>query len=158
MDYTKRFALPTVLLIGCRMSLAFRASVVCFVLIAGCQRGPDLPPVVQVSGVVTLDGNPLPRGEIQFEPDASAGGKGASAVGTIDASGHYELTTAGVKGAIIGPHVVTVTARAVPKDETDTLPMSLIPEKYSIPDSSGIKKEVTAGAPNVINIELTSKT
>lgn len=139
------------------MSLAFRASVVCLVLVAGCQRGPELPPVQQVSGVVTLDGNPLPRGEVQFEPDAAAGNKGASAVGTIDASGRYELTTAGAKGAIIGPHVVTVTARAEPKDETDTLPMSLIPEKYSIPDTSGIKKEVTAGAPNIIPIELSSK-
>ena len=124
---------------------------------AGCNSGPDLPPVQQVSGVVTIDNKPLPRGTIQFEPDATQGEKGASAVGTIDENGRYELTTAGVKGAIIGKHVVTVSARAVPRDETDTLPKSLIPESYSSPETSGLKKEVTAGEPNVINIALTSK-
>lgn len=125
--------------------------------LCGCNGGPDLPPVQQVTGTVTLDGVPLTRGDIQFEPDASAGAKGASAVGTIDDKGHYELTTAGVKGAIIGHHIVTVTSRAVPRDETDTLPKSLIPEKYSMPDQSGLKQEVKAGEPNVIDIQLTAK-
>lgn len=122
--------------------------------IVGCDSGPKLPPMQRVTGTVTIDGAPLPRGDIQFEPSST---QGASAVGTIDASGNYELTTAGVKGAIIGTHTVTVSAREVPRDETDTFPKSLIPEKYSQPRESGISKEVTAGAANVINIELSSK-
>ncbi len=122
--------------------------------IVGCDRGPQLPPMQRVTGTVKIDGAPLPRGEIQFEPSST---KGASAVGTIDANGQYELITAGVKGAIIGSHIVTVSARAVPRDETDTFPKSLIPEKYSQPLESGLKKEVTSGAANVIDIELSSQ-
>jgi hypothetical protein len=128
--------------------------VVC-VILAGCGGGTKLPPLQRVTGKVTLDGNPLPRGTVQFQP--AAGTVGPPATGTIGADGSYELITAGEKkGAIIGKHTVTVEARAEPKDHTDTYPMSLIPEKYNSHTTSGIEKEVTADKANVHDIELKS--
>ncbi|MHC4181375.1 MAG: hypothetical protein ACYSWU_28080, partial [Planctomycetota bacterium] len=76
---------------------------VCLIL-PGCGGGPDLPPVADVSGVVTIDGKPLPRGTIQFVPDESKGPGGATAVGRIGSDGRYTLKTAGVEGAIVGFH------------------------------------------------------
>jgi hypothetical protein len=93
---------------------------------------------------------------VQFQPDASQGASGPPAVGAIDAQGRYELFTAQTRGAVIGPHTVAVEARAEPRDHTDTLPMSLIPEKYNAHNTSGIVKEVTAGSANTIDIELFS--
>ena len=116
----------------------------------GCGSKLALPPLQKVTGVVTLEGTPVPRGIVQFQPDA-----GPSANGTIGPDGSFTLMTAGESGAVIGNHKVLVEARAEPKDETDTLPAPLVPEKYFSFATSGITKEVTADAPNVINIELT---
>jgi hypothetical protein len=123
----------------------------------GCGSEFDLPPMQKVSGIVTLDGAPVTRGNVQFQPDAAQGAKGPPANGAIGPDGHYELTTAGSPGAVVGKHQVLVEARALPKDETDTLPAPLVPEKYFSFSTSGITKEVTAAAPNEINIELSSK-
>jgi hypothetical protein len=117
-----------------------------------------LPPVAGVSGVVTIDGKPLPRGTIQFVPDDSKGTRGATAVGTIDAQGRYRLKTAGVDGAIVGFHKVGVYALAeAPADETAPPPPPLIPLKYFNPDTSGLTAEVKAGEENQIPFPLKSK-
>lgn len=126
-------------------------------VLAGCNQGPDLPPLQRVSGVVRIDGKPLERGTVQFQPDKSKGTDGPLAVGTIGPDGRYELTTAQSPGAMIGHHTVAVVSRAVPKDETDTLPASLIPDHYGRHETSGISKEVTADGPNTIDIDLTSQ-
>ncbi len=124
----------------------------CFVL-SGCGGGPKLPPMERVSGVVTLDDVPLTRGLVQFQP----GMDGPPAVGAIAADGKYELVTAQVKGAVVGNHTVMVEARAEPKNEMDTLPMLLVPEKYTRHETSGLTQEVVAGKANEINIKLYSK-
>ncbi|MDY0170585.1 MAG: hypothetical protein RBS80_28855 [Thermoguttaceae bacterium] len=125
--------------------------------LGGCGRGPDLPPTAPVSGTVTLDGNPLPRGTVQFVPDQNQGTSGTPAVGNIGPDGRYTLHTAGVRGAIVGHHKVRIEAQAEPKNEMDTWPPSLIPERYNNEQSSGLSFEVTAGGGNEINIELTSR-
>ncbi|MFW5693097.1 MAG: hypothetical protein ACOCWL_02675 [Thermoguttaceae bacterium] len=116
-----------------------------------------MPPTAQVSGTVTLDGTPLPRGTVQFVPDASQGTQGPPAVGNIGPDGRYTLQTAGVRGALIGHHKVRVEARAEPKNEMDTLPPSLIPERYNSEQTSGLTVEVTAEGRNEHNLELTSR-
>jgi hypothetical protein len=131
------------------------ASLLLVSLLLGCGPDLDLPPLQKVSGVVTLDGVPVTRGTVQFQPDSSQGASGPSANGTIGPDGRYELVTAGQPGAVIGKHQVLVEARAEPKDETDTLPAPLVPEKYFTFSTSGLTKEVTAAAPNEINLELT---
>jgi len=128
---------------------------VCLVL-TGCGGGPDLPPVAPVSGSVSIDGKPLPRGTVQFVPDASKGTNGAPAVGNINATGRYTLKTAGVEGAIVGHHKVRVEARQEPKNEMDTMPLSLIPEKYNDENASGLTFEVKAGQDNVCDLPLES--
>jgi hypothetical protein len=123
----------------------------------GCRYKPDLPPTAEVSGTVTLDGQPLSGAMIQFVPDAQKGTKGASGVAASDEKGHFDVTTAGVKGALVGSHKIRVEARARPKDETDTLPPSLIPEKYNNPSTSGLSAEVKGEQKNVVDLPLKSK-
>ena len=130
---------------------------VCLILL-GCGGGPDLPPVAGVSGVVTIDGKPLPRGTIQFVPDESKGTAGATAVGTIGPEGRYTLQTAGVDGAIVGFHKVGVYAlEKEPEDETAPPPPPLIPPKYFKADTSELTAEVKAGEDNEINFPLKSR-
>jgi hypothetical protein len=129
----------------------------CLILL-GCGRRADLPPVAKVSGVVTLDGKPLPRGTIQFVPDASKGAEGPTAVGTIDPQGHYRLKTAGTDGAIVGFHRVGVYAlQQEPEDETAPPPPPLIPPKYFNPETSGLTAEVKAGQDNQLDFPLRSR-
>jgi hypothetical protein len=127
-------------------------------MLPGCGRRADLPPVAKVSGVVTLDGKPLSRGTIQFVPDASKGTAGPTAVGTIDPQGHYRLKTAGVEGAIVGFHKVGVYAlQQQPEDETAPPPPPLIPPRYFNPETSGLWAEVRAGQDNELDFPLRSR-
>jgi hypothetical protein len=123
----------------------------------GCGYRPDLPPTAKVTGTVRLDGKPLPRGTVQFVPDESKGMVGASGVGRIDATGRYQIMTAGVDGAIIGSHVVGIEAREDVDLNTTSFAPSLIPESYSDPFSSGLMAEVKAVEENVINFDLKSE-
>jgi hypothetical protein len=74
-------------------------------LAGGCNRSPE---VSEVSGVVTLDGKPLPDVEIVFMPDPGAGTYGPRASCYTDAEGRYRLATDRLKkeGAIVGTHRV----------------------------------------------------
>lgn len=119
-------------------------------LTSGCQNSPYVP----VQGRVTLDGEPLPRGVVQFVP---VGTEGPTAAGVIGADGSYTLRTDDQLGAVVGRHRVRIDARAVPKDETDTLPASLIPEIYLSETTSGLEVEVVAGKGNTIDLPLKSQ-
>ena len=138
------------------IAVGLAGACLCVALI-GCGGGPDLPPTAEVYGAVTIDGKPLPRGTVQFIPDQAKGTSGAPAVGNIASDGSYTLRTAGVEGAIVGHHKVRVEARAEPRNEMDTLPPSLIPERYASEQSSGLDFEVVADETNEINIELKSR-
>lgn len=74
-------------------------------LLIGC--GPSNPPTYKVSGVVTLDGKPVPGATIAFVPDAGTGAQPAA--GTSDNEGKYSLTTfVSGDGAMKGMYSVTV--------------------------------------------------
>jgi hypothetical protein len=136
---------------------AWRAAVLGWGLVAiGCGYKPDLPPTAEVSGTVTLDGSPLARAIIQFTPDAKKGTKGPTGVAASDDQGHFEVTTAGVKGALVGHHKISVHARKAPKDSTDTMPPSLIPATYNNSATSGLSREVKTGEKNVVDLPLRS--
>jgi hypothetical protein len=128
----------------------FRASILLVLLLLGCSSGPKLPPLAPVSGVVTINGAPVPRGTVQFVPE----GGGPTATGEIGADGGYTLKTAGVDGAMVGTHLVKVDARDVPKGDWDTLPKYLTPKKYASEKASGLKFEVKAGQSNKIDLPL----
>lgn len=123
---------------------------------AGCGSKPKLPPLAEVSGTVTLDGKPLPRGMVQFVPDESKGNAGPPATGYLDADGRFTLSTAGVRGAVLGFHRIGIDARQeVDLSQTSWAP-SLIPEQYNNPATSGLTAEVKAGQRNVVELKLLS--
>lgn len=128
--------------------------VVVIVLAAGCDQGPKLPPLAPVTGVVTFDGKPLPRGMVQFVPDADRGTTGPTATAAIGPDGTYTLTTVGKPGAMVGWHTVRIVSQEEPKDETDTDPPSLIPWRYTDPTRSELNFEVQAIEENEIDLEL----
>lgn len=128
-------------------------------LLSGCGgSGAKLPPLASVSGKVTLDGNPLPRGTVTFIPDESKGTKGPTAVGQIGSDGRFTLQTAQQSGAVVGHHKVRIRARQEAKTpQEEGKEPSLIPTKYENENTSGLSFEVKAGEKNDFNIELRSR-
>lgn len=115
----------------------------------GCGEGTpsDTPDLGRVSGIVTLDGNPLANVTVTFEPET-----GKPSFGGTDESGHYELVySKSEQGAKIGQHTVRVTT---PTEGPEDAGKDPIPAKYNT--KSTLKKEVKAGT-NEVNLELTSK-
>ena len=83
--------------------------------IAACGGRSDLPSLGEVSGTVTLDGQPVPNVTVQFTP--VQGGRTSSAI--TDSSGQYRLMyTADTRGAQVGRHEVTLAPSAeAPSDD-----------------------------------------
>src|SRR5262249_49022208 len=82
----------------------------CIVLVVaaapGCSRRPAN--VVRVKGKVTLGGQPLAGAVVTFSPT----GPGNSSIGRTNGEGEYKLShSAGVDGAVIGDHIVTITTQ-----------------------------------------------
>lgn len=92
------------------MNVRFR----CWLLLAGllsslswgCGAADEGPKRYQISGKVTYDGKPIPKGKIYFEPDSSQGNSGPQAGADI-VDGEYETPTG--KGVVGGPHRVRIT-------------------------------------------------
>ncbi len=116
----------------------------------------DSSRIATVKGVVTLNGEPVPRGMVQFVPIESVSGELSTATGEIKSDGSYQLQTDNQAGAVVGRHKVRIEARAVPKNEMDTLPASLVPERYTSESTSGLEVTVEPGKSNVLNLELTA--
>jgi hypothetical protein len=77
-------------------------------LVAGCSDAEY--PVVPVAGVVTLDGEPLAGGVINFQPvSTSKGSSGPGSSARIDDEGRYVLETIhGDRGAVVATHTVRI--------------------------------------------------
>ncbi|HEV2969546.1 MAG TPA: hypothetical protein VGY55_06105 [Pirellulales bacterium] len=131
------------------------------IVTAGCGRGDaNLPPRAKVTGLVTLDGRPLATGMVMFVPDADRQTNGPPAVGGIDATGHYELTTdrqSSGDGAIIGFHRVRIVASEKPRNSMQSMSPSLIPLKYNDEAKSGLAFEVKANRENVFDLKLSAE-
>jgi hypothetical protein len=119
----------------------------CFVILmaclAGCTKtGSELAPV---TGRITLDGKPLEKADIVFQPDSSK----PPASGRTDANGRYELVyKRGVLGGVVGSNTVQIT---ISSDVVANPPN--IPARYNT--ETELKKEVKPG-PNEFNFELTT--
>ena len=115
-------------------------------LLSGCGDGRP-PMAAPVTGRVLLDGEPLEFGGIMFQP---AGGHPAR--GQIGPDGQFSLSTYEQgDGAAIGKHTIRVTCYQGQRDldKTDinsepALGKSLIPERYTIYETSGLEAEVKA--------------
>ena len=111
----------------------------------GCDSN-DGPPLGEVSGLVTLDGQPLPGVHVRFY---CKGWRPSSAM--TDADGRYVLGyLRDIKGAAIGTH--TVTINRVPEKEGGTF--ESLPARYN--SQSMLSRKVKAGQ-NEFNFELTSQ-
>lgn len=124
--------------------LGFRSLPVVLALglsLVGCGGGSKLP-LVAVSGVVTLDGAPLPDAQVVFEPK-----DGSPSFGTTDASGNFRLKfDAQNHGALPGGHVVKITTFAVGDDDAPNSPTYIrerVPQKYN--HKSELRADVKPG-------------
>lgn len=75
------------------------------VALVGC-AGETGPKKAVLNGAVTYKGQPVPKGEITFEPDTTKGNSGPGTVGRIE-NGAYDLK--GGMGVVGGPHIVRIT-------------------------------------------------
>jgi len=133
--------------------------------VLGC-GGDGLPRRYPVSGRVTYQGKPVPKGEVTFSPTRD---NGRTAAGNIQGDGSYRLTTMNPgDGALPGRYRVSVTAVAVDFSEVETTkggpPLSeeaeeilprihYAPSRYENPDTSGLTAEVKPQS-NTINFVL----
>ncbi len=113
---------------------------------AGC-GGRAHTPEGKVSGKVTLDGEPIKSGVVEFfSPDLGIG-----AIGMIDSDGAYTLN-----GPLtVGGYAVTIQP-AVPEPGQPAPPPAKIPSKYATASTSGFTLQVAEG-PNTIDLPLASK-
>lgn len=118
-------------------------------LLAGCSGGAaDAPELGQVSGTITMDGKPLTKASVSFEPQS-----GAPSVGMTDETGHYELVySKDHQGAVPGQHTVRISKFGEPGSPNDT--EDQIPAKFN--QNSKETAEVKMGD-NEINFDLNSK-
>ncbi len=114
--------------------------------VGGCRTGAgDRPDLGEVTGVVTLDGAPLPDASVSFTQPGFR-----SSVGKTDSQGRYELIyIRDVKGAAVGTHVVKIKLFKQNGGQAD----QLLPSRYN--SKSELSREVKPG-PNVFNFDLKS--
>lgn len=130
-----------------------RLSLVGVLCLLGCGgSGGDTPDLGKVSGVVTVNGQPLANAIVTFTPQ----GEGRPSVGETNESGEYSLLyTASESGAMIGQHTVSVALiqaddeESYGEQENEEAATGLPP---AATDGS-IVKEVKSGS-NDLNIEL----
>lgn len=132
-------------------------SVLCSVLVlTGCQSdGYAELGLVEVTGKVTLDGQPLPNANVVFE----SADKG-TASGVTDSSGNYSLMyDSETPGATPGPKTVRITTLNVgvegggAAEGAAPAGKERLPAKYNV--QSELKADVSA-ANKVLNFELKS--
>ena len=91
------------------------AQIALALLAAGC-REPEPPARVPVTGIVTIEGQPVPSAVVTFYPLFEGFGGEVIAEGVTDASGRYTLDCPLGDGACLGKHKVTVADAPTPDD------------------------------------------
>jgi hypothetical protein len=127
-------------------------------LAVGCSNAPSL---AEVSGKITMNGQPIKNVRVDFHPDPDKGTRGKGSSGTTDADGNFTLTYDGGKpGAVVGHHNVIVTDLDVfgnvfvgrgdyrtddPKGPKETPKKARFPDNYSNLAKTPFKQEVKSG-------------
>jgi hypothetical protein len=120
----------------------------------GCGEDDGIGKRYPVKGVVTLQGEPVPKGTVNFMPD-EAGGR--SAAGDLKDDGSYSATTLTPgDGMLPGKYKVSITAIEIDLTKVHGKPGGLyrtdlinkaprkllVPKKYESPATSGLTIEV----------------
>jgi len=142
----------------------YRIVIVNFLFAACLGCSPSGPVIVPVKGVVTLDGSPVAKASVMFQPVDG----GNPAIGETDADGKFSLTTQLEKpreGAIVGEHIVTVsgvrtvgTQAAADGTSVDAKPPQIewfVPMRYAKGDTSGLRQTVAKEMP-LVELKLTT--
>jgi hypothetical protein len=136
-------------LFGNGRSVGAKAILAMLVCLVGCNK-PEHPDVGRVSGVVTLDGQPLSEATVMFQP-----AEGRGSVATTDTAGKYSLTYLdGVPGAIIGQHKVIIRTEIPGEDGQPPIKKEKLPKRYH--DNTELTADVKAGS-NTVDFPLTSQ-
>ena len=127
-----------------RLSILFTASLACLAASTGCNKHPGIVPV---SGIVTIDGQPVPVGQVAVSP---AGQR--AAVGKISPDGRFTLSCFELNdGAPTGTHPVTVSAVEQVNEQSNRWHA---PKKYANKVSSGLQVTIDGPTDN-LEIKLT---
>ncbi|WP_254513780.1 carboxypeptidase-like regulatory domain-containing protein [Anatilimnocola floriformis] len=120
------------------------ALLLCAFAVTGCGSG-----LGDVTGTVTLEGQPLPNVNVMFENTQ----KNTRATGTTDAAGKYRLSTnAKDDGATLGDCKIAVNQPG-PADSSKGEGPRIFPVRYERADSSGFTYTVKAGK-NTYDMDL----
>ena len=115
--------------------------------------------MARVSGLVTLDGEPVRGGgDVRATVFFNPVGGGPAGVGLVESDGAYRLATGGKDGVVPGEYNVTFTATEIirPEGEGGTpIGKRISPPRYATPSSSGLNYTVEAGG-NTIDLDLTT--
>ncbi len=98
-----------------------------FLCLAGC--GSSGPTLYNIKGSVSLDGQPVPAGRIEFEPDTAQGNSGGMGFARI-VNGTYDTSAPGGRGVLGGPHRVRITGydgQTASQDESTPLTIEAKP-------------------------------
>jgi hypothetical protein len=132
----------------------FAGFAVAMAAVAGCsRRRGEMPPLGQVSGVVSLDGQPLPRASVAFVPYA----RGSASYGFTNDAGRYTLEY-GLKlpGAVVGRHRVEIRTGGEGRDKDG----NFVETAEQLPAKYHLKSELTATVvpeSNEIDFQLGSR-
>jgi len=127
---------------------------------------PDRSGRVEVTGLVTLGGDPLdviPGSSVVFEGLDPQEGKERTASGQIDRQGRYRIDVhRSARGVFPGRYKVSVKGWKWlpdwnPDDAYAPLPPSAVPKWYEDADQSGLVVEVTAARRQTIDLPLSAK-
>jgi hypothetical protein len=121
----------------------------------------------EVSGVVTLNGKPMPDALVEFLPDPEKGTQGPMSMGTTNAEGRFRLVCSDSDrrdGAVVGFHRVLIQdARSIPKARSDfskEKPPENVPSRvsyiYGKAASTPLRQEVRPG-PQEVTLEVTGR-
>lgn len=121
----------------------------------GCGKGSGVE-TAPVSGVVTLNGQPLGQAKVSFMP-ATSDLNAPGSVGITDDQGKYSLkvVTTNESGAMVGKHRVRITAAqdSAAEDDDETLVFDEpVPARYN--SQSELEFDVTASGSTTANFEL----
>jgi hypothetical protein len=130
-------------------------------LMAGCSGSRDDLPREPVSGTVTMDGQALAEGAIQFTPAAGSGGPAISHTAPIE-NGQFSIPRA--DGLVPGSYKVSISAVPVKRDtriqatfgkKKATPFKELIPAKYNT--KTILTGEIKRGGASGLKYDLQSK-
>ena len=151
-------------------SYRYRIILLFALLLNGCSGGAGVE-TVNVSGVVVYKGQPVSEANVAFLGDGTI----RPAIAVTDEEGKFVLTTIrSGDGAVAGKHMVTVSktiapptkaaatgsvsmeeaAKAAQETPAEAKILYLVPEKYSMPATSGLTFEVRNGEENNFEIKL----